>query len=139
MNIVSKGERQMNSHLFERKTFLDNSWMKADTENIFTIENYLDFKLIRVHLLRATANESEALKKYLTRLQNIESDKFIFDLSESTFIDSTFLSNLISFNKSNNGKIKLIVSDKRQLTIFRITKIDSLFDIYSSLDKAVLN
>jgi anti-anti-sigma regulatory factor len=127
----------MNSNLFERKNFLDGTWMRTNIDNYFSLETYSQNSVLKVNLLRATANESDALKKFLKKMSSHISENLIIDLSETSFIDSTFLSSIISYGNRNKYKIKLIVADRRQLAIFKITKIDSLFSIYSSLDQAL--
>lgn len=133
------GESKMNSHLFERKNFLEGSWIKQNTEDYFSVDRYNDYLVLKVNLLRATAHESEVLNKLLKKFDNRESEQIIFDLSKSTFIDSTFLSTLITFKNRNEGKVKLIISDRKQLAIFKLTKIDSLFQIFTSLEKAMVS
>lgn len=127
----------MNSNIFERKTFLDGNWIMTNPSEIFSIEIIGQNIILKVNLLRATANEANSLKKYFSKFPLNSVKNVIVDLTECNFVDSTFLSAIISFNKSTKSEVKLVVSDKRQLTIFKITKIDSLFKIYLSLDKAM--
>lgn len=127
----------MNSNIFERKNFMDGNYISANNTKIFSNELLEKNIVLKVNLLRATANESDMLKRYLSKLSFSVTNSIIFDLSSCNFIDSSFLSCIICFNKENSTKIKLVVSDERQLTIFRITKLDSLFSIYSSLENAI--
>ena len=127
----------MNSNLFERKNFLAESLINTSITEYFST-NILNEKIVvKVNLLRATANESDSLKKYLAKISSNKFQTVIIDLSDSNFIDSTFLSGIIRYNKSTQAQIKLVVEDNRQLTIFRITKLDSLFKIYSNLNQAL--
>jgi anti-anti-sigma factor len=130
----------MNINTFERKTFLNNPLRDINNNSVFNIESKNDSLIVSVNLLRATANEAEELKEYLNGLTITEESSVIIDLSKTTFIDSTFLSTIVSFNKKNKFKkdgIKLIVKDPRQSAILRITKIDTIFKIYSTLEEAV--
>lgn len=130
------GESEMNSNLYERKSFLEGSLMKTNNKEHFSTEKYNDYTVLKVDLLRATAYEAEAFKKYLRNFHNKDKNKIIIDLSKSSFIDSTFLSTLITFSNKNQYKVKLIVSNRKQLAIFKLTKIDSLFQIFTNLDQA---
>jgi len=127
----------MNSNLFERKSFLDGNWMTNNVTEYFSVITTEENVIIQVHLLRATANEANSFKRYLNSIPTHFKKSTIIDLSDSNFIDSTFLSSIISFNKKVDSEIKLVITDRRQLTIFRITKLDSLFNIYSSLEQAI--
>jgi anti-anti-sigma regulatory factor len=127
----------MNSNLFERKKFLDGNWMTRNISEYFSINTLNNNAIVKVNLLRATANEAEAFKKYLSRIPMECVKSTIIDLSYCNFVDSTFLSGIITFSKSHNTKIKLVVEDSRQLSIFKISKMDALFNIYSSLDQAL--
>lgn len=127
----------MNSNLFDRKKFLEGSWIATNTTEYFAVENVDQNLIINVNLIRATANESESFKLFLNQLSLSGINNFVIDLSHTNFIDSTFLSTIISYNKKFNLHIKLVIADKRQLSIFKITKIDSLFNIYSTVAKAL--
>lgn len=129
----------MNSNLYERKSFLEGSLMKTDNKEYFSSEKYNDYTILKVNLLRATAYEAEAFKKYLRNFHNQDKNQIIIDLSKSVFIDSTFLSTLITFSNKNQYKVKLIVSNRKQLAIFKLTKIDSLFQIFPNIDQAMVS
>lgn len=129
------GDKIMNSNIFDRKSYLDGNKMTPNIFNRFSIKNIANDKIVIViDLLRATANEAESFSQYLTQVPS--KNLYIIDLSKCSFVDSTFLGNIIVFTKKKQNKVKLVVSDKKQLAILRISKIDSLFEIYSSIDKA---
>ncbi len=129
----------MNTNTFERKSFLNNPVVELESNMFQTIQKK-NSVIISVDLLRATANEAAQLKEHLYNLNVPGNKSVVIDLSKSTFIDSTFLSTIVSFNKKNKFNkegIKLVVKDPRQFAILRITKIDSIFKIYSNLDEAI--
>lgn len=127
----------MNSNLFERKTFLDGNWITNNVSEYFSVESTEENVIIKVNLLRATAHEANSFKRYLSSIPAYYKKSTVIDLSECSFVDSTFLSSIISFNKMIDSEISLVVADARQLAIFKITKLDSLFNIYSSLNQAI--
>ncbi|MFZ1289096.1 MAG: STAS domain-containing protein [Melioribacteraceae bacterium] len=126
----------METNLFERKEFLNQSWISPNSKNMFTKSEINQKTIVHINLLRATANESELFKNYIKVLLDSSKNNLIFDLSICTFIDSTFLSTIIAFNKNYKPKVDIVVKDLRQLTIFKITKLDKIFDIYSNLETA---
>ncbi len=130
----------MNINTFERKTFLNSPVLDVESNSMFYINTKNNSLIVSVDLERATANEAEQFKDYLNSQAISSESSLIIDLSKSTFIDSTFLSTIVSFNKKNKFKkdgIKLIVKDPRQSAILKITKIDTIFKIYSALEEIV--
>jgi len=128
----------MDSNLFERKNFLDGNWIMTNPADIFSSKIIGQYIVLTVNLIRATANEAEILRKYLTNFPKDTEKTIVVDLSKCNFVDSTFLSGIISYNKHTNSEIRLVVSDRRQLAILKITKIDSLFKIYLDIDQAMV-
>lgn len=129
----------METNLFERKEFLSQPWISHNLNNMFTKTENNQNTIVHVNLLRATANESENFRDFLKVFENNSKNKIIFDLSVCSFIDSTFLSALITFNKNYKSKVDIVVKDVRQLTIFKITKLDKIFDIHSNLESATIS
>ena len=127
----------MNSNIFERKSFMDGNYISANDSKIFSKELLHNNIVVKVNLLRATANESDIFKNYISKISLSVNNSVIFDLSGCSFVDSSFLSCIISYNKEKSVKIKLVVSDPRQLAIFKITKLDSLFNIFTNLENAL--
>ena len=127
----------MNSNIFERKAFIDGNYIAANEQNIFSSNSLNNNLVLSVNLLRATANETDMFKSFLTKQSFAKSKSVIFDLRSCSFVDSSFLSCIICFNNENKANVKLVVADRRQLTIFKITKLDSIFKIYTSIDNAV--
>lgn len=129
----------METNLFERKEFLSQPWISQNSTNMFTKTEINQNTIVHVNLLRATANESEFFKDFLKVFENNSGNKVIFDLSVCSFIDSTFLSAIITFNKTYKSKVDIVVKDMRQLTIFKITKLDKIFDIHSDIEAATIS
>ena len=67
-------------------------------------------------------------------------DAPLVDLTDVTYVDSTFLGALLGLNKSvtKRGKrLSVIVTDERVRKIFAMTKLNQLFDIFDSRDAAL--
>jgi anti-sigma B factor antagonist len=82
-----------------------------------------------------------ALKQAL--LETIEggSRKVLVDLSHATFIDSTTLGVLMGAVKRlrpAGGELAIACNDPNIRKIFEITLLDRIFEIYPSLDEALL-
>ena len=131
----------MNSNTFARKTYLNNNWISTSSNEFLSHTKNKKSLIVDVDLLRATANEADKLKEYLENLNLKENNQIVINLDKCSFVDSTFLSTIIRFSKKNaknDISIKLVISDIRQFSIFEITKIDTIFDIYSTLDEALV-
>ena len=129
----------MNTNIYERKEFLNASWISPNATELFTSSTKKNKTIIQINLLRATANEAEMFKSVLKEISEKNPLEIIIDLSQSNFIDSTFLSSILNFKKSYSSKVDLVVSDIRQMTIFKITKLDKIFNIYENLDAALVS
>ncbi len=129
----------MNTNLFERKNFLEGNWITTQMSDYFTSDTINNSIIVEVDLLRATAYEAESLLQYCSKLPSKDVSKVIFNLSKCSFVDSTFLSSIIKYSKGVNAEVKLVVANKRQLSIFKITKLDALFNIYSTIGQALGN
>lgn len=127
----------MNSNIFERKSFIDGNYISGNNQDIFSSEIFKNRLVLKVNLLRATANETELFKIFLSKHSESNNNSIILDLSNCNFVDSTFLSSIIAFNKKYDVNMKLVVADIRQLTIFKITKLDSIFNIYTDIENAI--
>lgn len=130
----------MNSNTFARKAYLNNTLIGTDISGFLSHTQNKHSLIVDIDLLRATANEADMLKEYLESLPIVENKSVVINLDKCTFIDSTFLSAIIRFNKKNaqlKNSVKLVISDVRQFSIFKITKIDTIFDIYPTLEEAV--
>ncbi|MEE9430842.1 MAG: STAS domain-containing protein [Melioribacteraceae bacterium] len=130
----------MNSNTFARKSYLNNTWLTVDSESFLSHRKDKKSIIIDIDLLRATANEADELKEYMESLSSVKNKLIVFNLDKCTFVDSTFLSTIIRFSKKNiklNTNVRLVISDVRQLSIFKITKIDTIFEIYSTVEQAM--
>ena len=94
----------MNINTFERKTFLNSPILTIKNNSMFYSNKTNNSVIVNVDLERATANEAEQFKEYLNQQSIKKENTLIVDLSKSTFIDSTFLSTIVSFSKKINLK-----------------------------------
>lgn len=66
--------------------------------------------------------------------------RLVVDLSEVSFLDSTGLGLLIKalkWTREHSGVLRIVVSSERIHKVFRVTGLDTVLQIYPSLDQAL--
>ena len=79
------------------------------------------------------------LKQELLRLVEQGAQRIIVDLTDTTFIDSTMLSVLLSTLKRlrpSGGQLGIVCTDRNIRKIFEITLLDRVFALHETLDDA---
>ncbi len=107
--------------------------MRFDEKNV---DNILVTKVLDN---RVTADGSAQLKEQVLKCVNQGHKSIVVDLSEVTFIDSSGLGALISSLKLVGQEGTLAVSGARSsvLTTFKLTRMDRVFRMYSTVEEAV--
>jgi anti-anti-sigma factor len=94
----------------------------------------------KINLSRATLKEAGDFKRILIGEIESGSRKFIIDVSECEFIDSTFLGVLVIAMKkitSLGGSIKLVGFQAPVHSMFELTRAYKVFESYKSVEEAV--
>ena len=89
---------------------------------------------------RLDANNSEELKVELRRLFETGTKKLVIDLKEILFIDSSGLGVLVSGYKNASalhGSLKLSNLQSQVKSMFELTRLHRVFDIFSTVDDAL--
>jgi len=89
---------------------------------------------------RLDANNSEELKAELVRIFEGGSKDLIVDLKEVRFIDSSGLGVLVSGFKNastRQGTIKLSGLQTQVKSMFELTRLHRVFDIFTTVDDAL--
>lgn len=89
---------------------------------------------------RITAATAPEIKEQIKKLVSEGWVELILDLSETTFIDSSGLSAFVSGlkqTKENNGKFRLAALNNDVYSIFKITMLDKIFELYPTVDLAI--
>ncbi len=87
-------------------------------------------------------DETDELRDTLKKLAESKKKVIILDLSKATYMNSTALGVLISAHATitkKGGKIVLCGLDKSLENLFVITKLTTVFPIYSSVSEAIEN
>ncbi|MSN26652.1 MAG: anti-sigma factor antagonist [Geobacter sp.] len=98
------------------------------------------FIVVFVKEERLDANNSEELKQELNRLFEVGSKNVIVDLKEVRFIDSSGLGVLVSGFKNastRQGTLKLSGLQTQVKSMFELTRLHRVFDIYATIDDAL--
>jgi len=96
--------------------------------------------IIFVREERLDAHNSEALKAEMNRLFSSGSKELIVDLKEVRFIDSSGLGVLVSGFKnasSRQGTLKLSGLQPQVKSMFELTRLHRVFDIFQTVDEAL--
>ncbi len=99
-----------------------------------------DKVVITVELVRATLKEAEDFKVFLAQEMESGTRDIIVDLGYCEFIDSTFLGALVVSLKrllQVKGTLKLCNLRPSVSSMFELTRMYKVFEIYDSLDKAL--
>jgi len=101
---------------------------------------YEDVTVKLIKLERATFKEAEEFKSRLAK--DIENGqlKIVVDLSECLFMDSTFLSALVTTLKritTVGGNLKLVAVQAETLALLELTGTHKIFDIFQTRENAI--
>lgn len=89
---------------------------------------------------RLDAHNSDELKSEVNRLFESGSKDLLIDLKEVRFIDSSGLGVLVSGYKNastHQGSIKLCSLQTQVKSMFELTRLHRVFDIYQTMDEAL--
>lgn len=89
---------------------------------------------------RVDAHNSESLKSEIVRLFEGGTKHLLIDLKEVRFIDSSGLGVLVSGFKNastRQGSIKLCSLQSQVKSMFELTRLQRVFDIYPTVDEAL--
>jgi anti-sigma B factor antagonist len=96
--------------------------------------------IISVHEERVDAHNSGELKTEMNRLFEAGTKDLLIDLKEVRFIDSSGLGVLVSGFKNastHQGSIKLCSLQTQVKSMFELTRLQRVFDIYQTIDEAL--
>jgi len=96
--------------------------------------------IISVMEERLDAHNSENLKSEMNRLFEVGVKDIIIDLKEVRFIDSSGLGVLVSGYKNSStrqGSLKLAGLQTQVKSMFELTRLYRVFDIYQTVDSAI--
>lgn len=105
-----------------------------------TTEKHSDKTLVRIQEERIDAHNSSNLKDYILRLLDSGDIRLVVDLGEVRFIDSSGLGALLSGFKNaglRQGSLTLVGLQPRVQSMFELTRLHRVFEIYPSVKDAL--
>jgi anti-sigma B factor antagonist len=105
----------------------------------FAIGKDGDVTTVAVEGQLIVGNRQELKQKVLDELER-GSKKFLIDFSQTGYIDSSGLGVLVSLSKKireQGGELRLADLNEDLRTLFELTKLDTLFQIAETRDKAL--
>ena len=99
-----------------------------------------DIAIVSVDLLVATQRDAKPLWDEMESKGILDWDKVIIDISQCTFIDSTFVGMLVKIFKAlknQNGQMKLVFHEKNAKLFIHTTGITKIVSCFDTVDEAV--
>jgi anti-anti-sigma factor len=101
---------------------------------------YSDIHILNVNISRATLDVASKFNKFLIGMINKDKNKIIVNLTNCDYIDSSILGALVSGVKkaiTMEGDLRIVVRNQSEYSMFSLTKMDNIFQIFSNLKDAV--
>lgn len=106
----------------------------------FALEKSNDILIVNIKTKRATVEMSGGLKEELINKIESGDTKVIVNLSESEFVDSSFLGALVAGLKRatmKNGDLKIVGLQPPVRAMFELTRLYRIFDIFDKIEDAL--
>jgi anti-anti-sigma factor len=103
---------------------------------------HLSGVVIKVKLERAVFEYALLFRRFFEKKIGSNYKNYIIDLSDTLFLDSTFLGSIIVLQKRVNqkgGNLRVIINSEKTLMISQINNIGDILQTFSSVDKAVVD
>ena len=97
-------------------------------------------KLIKVNLERAVFEYALIFRRFAEREITHEYKNYIIDLSDTLFLDSTFLGSIILLLKKiekMGGSLRLVVNPEKIVLISQIKDVSHVLETFSTVDEAI--
>ena len=102
------------------------------------ITSHIRDEILTIYLLDARVLEESQLEQLyqeiMSEIEKPTEGRVVLDFQKVQFMSSSMLGKLVQIHKKCKGfkvKVKLAAIDKEILEVFKITKLDKLFDIES--------
>ena len=105
------------------------------------LEKTKDYSIVFIQEERIDAHNSGELKDYILHLIELGEVNIIVQLESVRFIDSSGLGALLSGYKNadaKSGKLALACCRPQVLSMFELTRLNRVFDIYADFQEALI-
>jgi len=106
----------------------------------YSFETKEGILVVTVKVKRATVEISGQLKNDLVSRIDDGSNRIVVDLSQTNFVDSSFLGVLVAGLKKatiNNGDLKISGLQESVQALFELTRLYRIFDIFDNKEDAI--
>lgn len=107
---------------------------------IFSTEIKNNIVIEYVNLKRATTNEAEKFKTHFLNNLNNKVKRYIIDLSQCDYMDSSFLGSIIFVYKKiseSGGELKVIAPHQDIKILLEITSVNKFVDVLETKSEAL--
>jgi anti-sigma B factor antagonist len=108
----------------------------------FNLEKINGVSVLIIEDERIDAHNSAELKEYLLQMIDGGVNQIIVQLEHVRFIDSSGLGALLSGHKhlaAKSGKLALAKIQQQVLSMFELTRLNRVFEIYTDINEAFTN
>jgi len=108
---------------------------KSCFQNMYALERMGSVCVVRMCFNELGLEQREFLKKELYTLLQTGDKYFVIDLSKVGFISSLVIALVVFFSKEarkNEGEIKLCGLSSEGFSIFQLTQLDKVFELYET-------
>jgi anti-sigma B factor antagonist len=109
-------------------------------KSFFKTDRSGEITLVRFTFNEINLEEREELKKELQEELNKNGTKYVIDLSKVGFVSSLVIATILFFSrevKAEGGSVKLSGLSKEAYSVFQLTKLDKVFELYDTEEEAV--
>ena len=98
-----------------------------------------DYEVVSLHEKRLDASIAVDFKERMGDIINAGGTNVVLDLTDVNFIDSSGLGAIVSVLKSigQTGELKVCGLQDAVMSMFKLTRMNKVFSIYSSADEAL--
>ena len=106
----------------------------------FSVEKNGNVNILSFLFSELAIDSAEIIKDELYSLVSDDDKFFAINMSQSNFLPSIALGLVVCFNKqvsSKNGRVVFCCLSEQVKTLFRITRLEDIFDLYDTAEDAV--
>ena len=135
-NTMNNGFANIKSYIQKNHA---NSILKVCSKENISEKNAI---ILKVHLSRATLDNVKIFNEFLSAELHLVYNHYIIDLSESHFMDSTFLGSIVRLFKNvrrTGGNLSLVVNFDQIKILAPFEQLQKILKVYSTIEEAKLN
>ena len=106
----------------------------------FDVDKKDNLSLITFLIEELSIDSADEIKNDMNILLSDQTKNFVIDMSKCVFLPSIALGLVISFNKNvkaKAGKVVICSLNEQVQTLFKITRLDEIFEIYPDQEQAI--